>query len=723
MKFFTLIVFFLSINISAFAFFSAEETETKATIERLIEEGERLLEDSPEKTIELASQALQLAQSLNDEEGAAKAYLLTGKAFNEKGEHKNGLPALKKATHYFHQKKNIESLGQALYEQGYAFYRMEELDSALWYLEKALDTFHPEQHKKDIALTEWRTALAWWRQGMYLEGLMHIQKAQILFEELNELRYMISVYNSKGAILWGLASYEKALELFFEALHLNETENILPDLNIVLLNNIGLVYHDWDNHENALKYFKRAEELIPESNHPVGAAYTWLNLGTHYLRKGEIDTALDLLSKARDGYAKVNDINGVCLSKIRIGECYQQTRELMRAQTTFIDAVEDSRQTRNKHREANALYYLAKNYHAMNDWELALATGLESLEISETGQYKELAQMNYSQLAGFYENMGDHGQALEMIKSAMEVKDEIYKERIAIQYNIMDLAYDYQIKEMENSRLKSENLLKQRTIYFMLGAVFLIVAWLIAMLYFNFKLKKRKAALQEANMAKDRIFSIVAHDLRSPVGTLNSMVDILVEEDHGMNYRDLLKKYKPVIAASFNMLENLLVWAKSNLGKLDTAPGAIPLNKSIEESVAMAMHFSQKKSIDIEFQNGTDIQVWGDKVLLETVIRNLLNNAIKFTQTDGKVSISTKAGNGHAVISVSDTGVGIPPNTQATLLKGNHQTEGTGKEKGSGLGLMLSKDLAERNGGSLWFSSFEGEGSTFSFSIPLYSGS
>jgi len=723
MKFFTLIVFFLSINISAFAFFSAEETETKATIERLIEKGGRLLEDSPEKTIELASQALQLAQSLNDKEADAKANLLTGKAFNEKGEPKNGLPALKKATHYFHQKKNIESLGQALYEQGYAFYRMEELDSALWYLEKALNTFHPEQHKKDIALTEWRTALAWWRQGMYLEGLMHIQKAQTLFEELNELRYMISVYNSKGAILWGLASYEKALELFFEALHLNETENILPDLNIVLLNNIGLVYHDWDNHENALKYFKRAEELIPESNHPVGAAYTWLNLGTHSLRKGDTDTALDLLSKARDGYARVNDINGVCLSKIRIGECYQQTGDLMRAQTTFIDAVEDSRKTRNKHREANALYYLAQNYHALNDWELALATGMESLEISETGQYKELAQMNYSQLAGFYEKLGDHIQALEMMKSSMKVKDEIYKERIAIQYNIMDLAYDYQLKEMENSRLKSENLLKQRTIYFMLAAVFLIVAWLIAMLYFNFKLKKRKAALQEANMAKDRIFSIVAHDLRSPLGTLNSMVDILVEEDHGMNYRDLLKKYKPVIAASFNMLENLLVWAKSNLGKLETDPEVVSLNKTIEESVAMAMHFSQKKSIGIDFQNGHDMQVWADKVLLETVIRNLLNNAIKFTHSDGKIFIKTKSGNGKAVISVSDTGVGIPPTAQTTLLKGNYQTEGTKKEKGSGLGLMLSKDLAERNGGSLWFSSSEGEGSTFSFSVPLYSGS
>jgi len=718
MKNHSFLIILILLNLQAVSAKDKKEEKSRVQVNLLIEKGEQSIGSSPDSALVFAEQAQNIAESINFTDGIARSFLLKGKTLNAKQEYNSALATLKSAMPYASD-ENTHALGQNYYETGFSYYHLGRSDSAVWQLERAMEMFDPVRHTKEIALTEWRMALAYWRQGLYVEGLTHIQIAQQLFEELNDIRYLVSVYNSKGAILWGLASYEEALEFFFDALSLNKKENVYPDLNIILLNNIGLVYHDWEDYENAIRYFKQAEALIPQSNHPVGPAYTWLNMGTLFLRREKPDSALVFLQKARDGYASADDINGVCLSKIRIGEGYQQKGEFALAHETFTDAINDSRKTQNKHREANALYYLAQNNLAQNNLEEALATSLASLEISENGQYKDITHNLYQQLSTIYEKQGKIELALKMLQNAMNVKDEIYKEKIAVQYNIMDLAFENQLKEHENSRLKSENLLKQRSLYFMYGTALLILAGLIAVSVFYFKLKKRKKELQEANQAKDKIFSIVAHDLRSPVGTLNSMIAILTEEDHGLNYRELLNKFKPIIAGSFDMLENLLVWAKSNLGKLETDPTILSLNKIIDETISLFSHFSEEKSIGIKYESSSEIKVMADKILLETVIRNLLKNAIKFTPENGEIRIESTIENGFAVISVTDNGVGIPQKVQTSVLKGFYQSAGTHNEKGTGLGLMLSKELAEKNWGKLWFKSTEGKGSTFSFSVPL----
>jgi signal transduction histidine kinase len=694
--------------------------ETRSQVNLLIEKGEQLIDSSPDSALVVAEQAQLIARSISFTDGIALSLLLKGKTLNAKQEYASALTVLKSAIPYT-STENTRTLGQNYYETGVAFYRLGKADSSIIYTTKALEILDPRLHQTAIAHTERILALAYWSRGMYAEGLLHVQNAIDLYKETNDFRYLSTVYNTKGAILWGLASYEKALEFFFEALYLNERTGLNTAQNILLLNNIGLVYHDWDDDVNALKYFKRAEELIPESENQTGIAYTYLNLGTLYLRNGEISTALELLNKSMNGYASINDINGVCLSKIRIGQCYTEKGEYQKAEESFHNAIDDSRISGNKHRESTAYFQLSKNDIARNDLAAALENSLICLDLAERGQYKDITHALYEQLSEIYERQGEISNAYQMLRKAMTVKEDIYREKIAVQYNIMDLSYENELKEHENSRLKSENLLKQRSLYFMYGAVLLILAALISVSFLYFKLKKKKKELQEANQAKDKIFSIVAHDLRSPVGTLNSMIDILTEEDHGFNYRQMLNKFKPIIAGSFDMLENLLVWAKSNLGKLETNRVPLSLNKEIEETISLFSHFSQEKSIEIKYDAEQEIEVMADKILLETVIRNLLKNAIKFTAERGEIRIKSSIENAFAIISVTDNGIGIPQEVQASVLNGFYHSAGTQNEKGTGLGLMLSKELAEKNGGKLWFKSIEGKGSTFSFSVPLAS--
>jgi two-component system, sensor histidine kinase and response regulator len=239
------------------------------------------------------------------------------------------------------------------------------------------------------------------------------------------------------------------------------------------------------------------------------------------------------------------------------------------------------------------------------------------------------------------------------------------------------------------------------------------------MAIFYLKLSKKKKELEQANHIKDKIFSIVAHDIRGPVGTLNSMVDILVNEDHGMNYKEILASYQPVIASSYNMLENLLVWAKSNLGKLETSPIIHPLYKSLNEVIALFSHISKNKAIRIKTNVPEHIHVYADKILLQTVLRNILNNAIKFTPRNGEIKINAQIIEEMVVVSVTDNGIGIPQEIQPTILKGYFHSPGTNKENGSGLGLMISHELALKNGGDIWFTSKQAEGSTFFISIPV----
>jgi len=715
----TLLLFiFFTIILSRISAENKNRDEVRKEVTRLIEIAENVLEKSPDSAFVYAEQALSIAKSSELTDLLPRGHFLRGKALVAKNDFEKALVELKAAM-AFDTEENSLFTGQNLYEQGFSYYRLGNTGNAISYLEKAIETFNPSTHIFEIALAEWRLALAFWRQGNYIDGLSHVQKSQMLFEQLEDKKHMVSVYNSKGAILWGLASYEKALEFFFDALSINEKENVHPDLNIILLNNIGLVYHNWEDYENAMKYFSRAEALIPESKHPVGDAYTWLNIGTLFLRQEKTDTALVFLQKARDGYADDDDLNGVCLSKIRIGECYQQNGELKLAEQTFTDAINDSKKTQNKHREANAVYSLAQNNLLQNNLDDALKNSLKALGISENGQYKDITSLLYEQLSEIYKKQGKSSLALEMLSKAMAIKDEIYREKIAVQYNLMELTYENELKETENLRLKSENLLKQRSLYFMYAAIFLVVIGFLTISVFNFKLKKKKKELQEANHAKDKIFSIVAHDLRSPVGTLNSMIDVLVEDNHGFDYKEILNQFKPVVAGSFDMLENLLVWAKANLGKLETSPVTLSLNQTINETIALMANFSQEKSIEIWFYPEHDIEVRADKIMLETVIRNLLKNAIKFTPENGKIEIVTLIKNSHAQVSIIDNGVGIPSEKQKFILKGAYNTNGTQNEKGSGIGLMLSKELAEKNGGKLWFSSAESKGSTFSFSVPL----
>lgn len=237
------------------------------------------------------------------------------------------------------------------------------------------------------------------------------------------------------------------------------------------------------------------------------------------------------------------------------------------------------------------------------------------------------------------------------------------------------------------------------------------------------KIELQASELKQANGLKDKMFSVISHDLRSPISSIKLALDFISkgflkpgEELYNETIKDLVK----TTDEAYVLLENLLGWAKSQSNILKVVPETLEL-KSLANSVAGLLRLNcENKKIKIENNIPEGITVFADLQMVQSVIRNLLSNALKFTPENGFIEMSAVEKDLEVEISVKDSGVGISELNLKKILDPEEsvQTIGTNKEAGSGLGLLLCKDFVEKNGGEIWVESELGKGSTFTFTLP-----
>jgi len=236
--------------------------------------------------------------------------------------------------------------------------------------------------------------------------------------------------------------------------------------------------------------------------------------------------------------------------------------------------------------------------------------------------------------------------------------------------------------------------------------------------------EKRTRQLQEANATKDKFFSIIAHDLKSPFNVIQGFLSLIYEEYDDfstLEIKDFIKKTLDASINTFSLLENLLEWSRSQQGNIEFDPATIDLCSLCEEIIDLNLENAGNKSIGIVNQIDTFCKVFADANMVKTILRNLLTNAIKFSISQSTIFISAKKSDKNVVVCVRDQGTGIEKSDVAKLfnIKEKFQRPGTQKEKGTGLGLILCKEFIEKNGGKIWVESEKGKGSSFYFSLPL----
>jgi two-component system, sensor histidine kinase and response regulator len=237
-------------------------------------------------------------------------------------------------------------------------------------------------------------------------------------------------------------------------------------------------------------------------------------------------------------------------------------------------------------------------------------------------------------------------------------------------------------------------------------------------------LKIANQNLHELNATKDKLFSIIAHDLKSPFNGILGLSEILLDQVRLKNY-DGVDEYAEMIYQSsqraFDLLLNLLEWSRSQTGRIEYAPEIFELNGFIETITPLFDDVAAHKSIIIKRNLTQNILAYADKKMISVVLRNLISNAIKFTRQEGEIIIDTRKEQNEITVTVSDNGVGISKHRIEWLfhIDQSDSTHGTAGEQGTGLGLILCKEFVEKHGGRIWAESEEGRGSAFSFALPL----
>ena len=242
--------------------------------------------------------------------------------------------------------------------------------------------------------------------------------------------------------------------------------------------------------------------------------------------------------------------------------------------------------------------------------------------------------------------------------------------------------------------------------------------------YADKALKENGEKLLQLNADKDRFISILGHDLKNPFNNILGFSEILNDEINSLNkdeIKDIAKNINKSVKITNSLLEDILMWARTQQGSISFNPQNLSFSATYENIIEIMNPSADEKNITINYSSADHINVFADADMLKTVLRNLVSNAIKFTNNGGVINISAIQTVSDIIISVSDNGIGIPPENLAKLFDISEvlSTKGTAGETGTGLGLLLCKEFVEKHGGKIWVESEDGKGSDFKFTLPV----
>lgn len=516
----------------------------------------------------------------------------------------------------------------------------------------------------------------------------------VLVKILNDLG---KVHASEGLIDAAFENYNLVLE--YEA----DLDN--PRVRAEALFNIAHLYKIQNKHELALKYHKEALQLYRGIQDKLKEAQSLNDIALLYTAMKNPEKALANHKVALELRLKSSDKAAIGQSYVNVGILYYQEGNAERALANLELGLEASREAQAQHLIAQCFEYISYCHRDLGDFKKAL-------------EYKE------SQLA-----------ILEFIQG------EKNQQQLADKQNQYELSKkEDQISKLESIRLLRESELREQmrfrnfliAITILTAVVFVLILFLYllkrksnkALRIANAKVREQNLQLQDLNATKDKFFSIISHDLKGPLNSLTSFSSLLINHTENLT-KDEIKMLATDLDKSlknlFALLENLLEWSRSQTGNIEFKADTFDVVELLNINKDLLKAQAGNKDINIMIENSSPLRVSAHKHSINTVIRNLVSNAIKFTPNGGTIKLSAEAQDQLARVKISDTGVGMSQEVMEKLFRidTKHSTKGTADEKGTGLGLILCKDFVEKNGGTIQVDSVIGKGSTFSFTIPV----
>jgi signal transduction histidine kinase len=509
----------------------------------------------------------------------------------------------------------------------------------------------------------------------------------------------------------------------------------------ITIHNVGRVFKELEQYNRALDHFQISQKMSSQIKDLEGEPYSLNEIGDVLLRQGNYDSALITLFASLKQSRKFELIGLLPKTMSSIAKTYMQKGDfdtsLKYYDTTY------TLYSKNKDNFGLAEVELGRGvvYQRQQRYDDALQSITKSLNHAQKLNARILEIQCFNQLSSLWEMKGDYKRSLEYFKRYKELEDTLFSQDMQAkllrdQIRFETESKDSQIKALAEQQTNTEGALKREE--FVRNVLIVIMALSVLMLISVYRsgqrrrqintlllrhqqeTEKRSEELERLNQVKDKFFSIISHDLRSPINALSGLLDLL---DKGAVSSEELPKHIRELKNRFNhtraLLNNLLDWTLLQMDKLNLQKGKIDLKKLVDENIQL-LGETPGKEIKLINDVAPNTIGFADSNTINLVIRNLITNAIKFTNDKGEVRIAAKPQGNEWLVSVKDNGIGMTTEVLRILFDKTspYTTRGTANEKGTGLGLILCKEFVEKNGGKIWVESAEDYGSTFYFTLP-----
>jgi signal transduction histidine kinase len=638
-----------------------------------------------------------------------------------------------------------------------ALYNSKDYERALEYIIKSEKLSDKLNYKKGIAEITYYKSLIYAQKGDYINAVSGYNKSKALFGMLKDTLSVAKVNNSIGLIEIKRGNYNKGLQYALKAIKELEKRNLIADLNLAY-SSLAKAYYNINLTEKAIEFYLKALGVQMKLNDTKGIIESQSKLAELYSNKKEHRKAIEYYEKVLENSASNNDsLRGQIYPKL--GGEYLKFNDYDRATKYLVQGYNINARTNNKAGLLLALNNLGDLNLRQGRLNIAEKQLIEAGQIAKNLKNKTELLRHYKLMKSLDSTRKRFDRAFVWQREYYELNNNLKNSEIKQAHQIInqtpantetstnniseqqDISPTVSKITPQEKDLLNKKLDKYKLILYALFAALLVVSTLLVLVYLkrnsnikytqdleekNIKLQLQNEAfleqtkhLENVNNVKDKLFSIVSHDLKDSLSSINGFIDLLKD---GSLSREEFDNLIPELSENANnaslLLFNLLNWSKSQMQSLEPKPSLFDIQEVFESKIKLIEQRLENKGITLVDHSLRDF-AYADRSMFEIVVQNLLANALKFCKSGDTITISNHISNGSCIVSIADTGIGISKENMDKLFNNSSfTTMGTDNEKGTGLGLSICKELVELNHGKIWVESTLGVGSTFYVQLP-----
>jgi len=578
-----------------------------------------------------------------------------------------------------------------------------------------------------------------------VNALEYLRRASELFQVINHYHEIGLTCRKIGIYYFHMGNYDKSLSYFVLSQRAFEKEGYEPGIAAVE-NNLGSIDYTLGNKEDAERHYLKALEYYRKNHDSVMICKVNANLGNIYNDNGDYKKALSMFNEAFSGFLVDSNYVGMASTYNNIALVYYNQKDTVRAVETLKKSIEFARKDKSGYFLAISLNNLGSFYNDMKMADSASRYLAWGLQIADSLGFRDIHQELLIESARQAELKGDYKKAYHYQVEAFKLEEDIYNLQVTAKIAELSVSHQQELREKEFDRIRS-----QKETQSLLNKIFVLLLVLtIALILLtrhnlrqnkranamltekndqlndiNCQLKASEEALRLLNNSKDRLFSIVAHDLRNPIAAVSGFTELLSGDYDTLDdaaRKEYIQQIIQGVQRTQTLLENLLIWSRSQMKAIAYKPDFHPVCALLDESLKPLKASLTHKKVSLKKDCAESFDLYADRDMVLTMFRNLITNAVKFSFPGGVIELRISKDAHFGYIEIEDHGIGIQPEIQAKLLDKSsmvHSTPGTSGESGSGLGLAICLEFAELNKGTITLESVPGKGSTFKVKLPL----